>query len=685
MNLPSAPPANPLLESWTAPFGVPPFAAIRPEHYPPAFEAAIRAHNAEIDAIASNPDDPTFTNTLEALERAGETLTHLSRLFSNLCGSDTSDALQALERVWSPKFAAHYTGITTNTALFKRLDTLFRNKGRLGLAAEQMRLLEKIHQRFVRAGARLEGEARQRYQELSQTRARLTTAFGQNVLADEQAYALVLSNESDRAGLPPFVLDAANAAAAERGLSGTCAITLSRSLIEPFLTFSARRDLREQAWRAWVARGSNGGATDNRRIIADLVALRIEIARLLGHETYAGYALDNSMAKTPAAVRELLDCVWPPALQRAQQELGQLQAMAASDGADITIEPWDWRYYAEKVRAARFEFDESEIKPYLPLGQMIAAAFHTANRLFGLVFKERTDLPVYHPDVRVFEVSDAQGNPVGLFYGDYLARASKRSGAWMSAFRGQHRLDTGSRPVIVNVMNFAQGAPGEPTLLSFDDARTLFPEFGHALHGLLSDVTYPSLAGTAVVRDFVELPSQLFEHWLETPETLTRFARHVKTGAPMPAALIAKLRAARAFNQGYDTVSFLGSAIVDMDFHTLARADTLDPLAFEAATMARIGMPDAIGMRHHSTHFQHIFSGGYSAGYYSYLWSEVLDADAFAAFTEAGDVFDPATADKLKRYVYAAGGTRDEAAAYTLFRGRLPTVDGLLKKRGLLT
>jgi peptidyl-dipeptidase Dcp len=675
--------SNPLLSAWTTPFETPPFDLIKVEHFAPAFEAAIKAHSAEIDAIADNTDAPTFTNTIEAMERAGDALIKPSGVFWNLSGSDTNDALQALEREWSPKFAAHYTNISTNAALFTRIDTLFAAKDSLGLNAEQLRLLEKTHKGFVRSGAKLKGAAKERYKELSQTRAKLTTQFGQNVLADEKAYALVLDGEKDLVGLPPFLRDASAGAADERGQKGHHVITLSRSLIEPFLTFSTRRDLREQAWRAWVARGEGGGTNDNREGIANLVKLRVETANLLGHKTYADYALDESMAKTPARVRELLDRVWTPGVARARNELAKLQAMAASQGDNIKIEPWDWRYYAEKVRGAEFDLDEAEIKQYLPLDRMIEAAFYTATQLFGVTFKERTDVPVYHPDVRAFEVSDNTGQHVGLFYGDYFARPSKRSGAWMSAYRRQDKLDGGTRPIIVNVMNFAKGQPGEPTLLSFDDARTLFHEFGHGLHGLLSDVTYPSLACTSVVRDFVELPSQLFEHWLGTPEIMTRFARHATTGDVMPDALMANLKAARTFNQGFETVAFLGSAIVDMDFHTLETAETLDPMALEAATLARIGMPPEVGMRHRATHFQHIFSGGYSAGYYSYLWSEVLDADAFTAFEETGNVFDPTTADKLKRFVYSAGGTRKEDEAYTLFRGKMPSVDGLLKKRGL--
>lgn len=675
--------ANPLLDTWTTPFEAPPFALIKPGQFAPAFTAALAAHNSEIDAIASDTSAPTFANTIDALEKAGDLLDRVSSVFWNLTGSHTNDELQALEREWSPRFAAHYAGISTNAALFQRIDTLFAAKDSLGLTAEQLRVLEKTHRAFVRSGAKLQGAARERYQALSQTRAKLTTAFGQNVLADEKSYALVLETEADLAGLPGFLREAASGAAEERGHKGRHVITLSRSLIEPFLTFSTRRDLREQAWKAWTGRGDGGGATDNRQTITDLVKLRIEVANLLDHKTYADYALEETMAKTPARVRELLDRVWVPGVARARSELAKLQAMAAKDGTNVKIEPWDWRYFAEKVRATEFDLDEAEIKPYLSLDQMIKAAFFTATRLFGVTFTERKDVPVYHPDVRAFEVKDSQGRHVGLFLGDYFARPSKRSGAWMSAYRRQEKLSGDIRPIIVNVINFAKGAAGEPTLLSFDDARTLFHEFGHGLHGLLSDVTYPSLAGTSVVRDFVELPSQLFEHWLGTPEILTAFARHASSGAPMPDALMAKLKAARTFNQGFETVAFLGSAIVDMDFHSLETADGLDPKAFEAATLARIGMPQEVGMRHRSTHFQHIFSGGYSAGYYSYLWSEVLDADAFAAFEEAGDVFDGQVAAKLKRYVYAAGGLRKEDEAYIAFRGRLPSVDGLLKKRGL--
>ena len=591
-------------------------------------------------------------------------------MFWNLSGSHTNDALQALEREWSPRFAAHYTAITTNSALFKRVDDLFAARDGLSLDAEQMRVLEKTHKSFVRSGARLEGAAKERYKELSQQRAKLTTTVRpERSRRREGIHAGARRARPISPGCRPSCSrrrPARRRSVAAKGARRHPVAFADRAvpdLLDP--ARSARAGLEGVG-----ARGESGGATDNRQTIADLVRLRIEVANLLGHKTYADFVLDESMAKTPARVRELLDRVWTPGVARAREELGRLQAMAAEEGANIAIEPWDWRFYAEKVRAAEYDLDEAAIKPYLPLDRMIEAAFFTATQLFGVTFSERKDVPVYHPDVRAFEVKDAEGRHVGLFYGDYYARPSKRSGAWMSNYRRQDKLDGGRRPIIVNVMNFAKGSSGDPTLLSFDDARTLFHEFGHGLHGLLSDVTYPSIACTSVVRDFVELPSQLFEHWLATPEIMGRFARHAKTGEAMPQALMDKLKAARTFNQGFETVAFLGSAIVDMDFHTMEDADDLDPLALEAATLARIGMPREVGMRHRSTHFQHIFSGGYSAGYYSYLWSEVLDADAFAAFEETGNVFDPEMADKLKRYVYSAGGLRKEDEAYTLFRGR---------------
>lgn len=674
--------ANPLLAHWPTPFGIPPFAEIAPEHFRPAFDQALGQHRAEIDRIAADPAEPTFANTIVALENAGRALDRVSAVFWNLASAHTNEALQAIEREMSPKLAQHWNFITSNAALFARIEAVFRSDEAATLNAEQKRVLERTHLAFVRAGAKLGPDEKKRLGEILERLATLGTQFSQNVLADEKAYELPLGEE-DLAGLPEFIVAAARRAAEERGSAASHVITLSRSLIEPFLTFSPRRDLREQAFKAWASRGENGGATDNRAIISEMLTLRRERARLLGYETFADYKLDNTMAKSAANVRSLLEEVWPAARARAEREREKLQDIAQAEGANITIEPWDWRYYAEKLRKAEFDLDETEVKPYLPLDSVIEAAFFTAGRLFGLSFSERTELALYHPDVRAFEVTDSKGEHVGLFLGDYFARPSKRSGAWKSAYRRQERLGGDIRPIVVNVMNFAKGNGDAPALLSFDDARTLFHEFGHALHGLLSNVTYPSISGTSVARDFVELPSQLFENWLLTPEILSRFARHYRTDELMPASMIEKLRAASTFNQGFATVEYLSSAIVDIDFHSFAY-DGQEPVAFERAVLDRIGMPREIVMRHRTPHFSHIFSGdGYSAGYYSYMWSEVLDADAFAAFEEAGDIFDPATAERLKRFIYSAGGLRKEDEAYVAFRGRLPSITGLLKKRGL--
>ena len=673
---------NPLLEDFKTQFHLPPFAAARPEHFPEALEIARARHLEEIECIVGNPEPPSFDNTIVALERAGKLLGRVARIFWNLTGAHTSDALQAVEREEAPKMAAHQSKITANAVLFGRVDTLFKQRELLGLTSEQRRLVEKTHLGFVRSGAALDSQGKARMAEIMQRLAELGTRFSQNVLADERAFVLPLPNEEDRAGLPNYLVDAAAAAARERGSEASHVVTLSRSLIEPFLTYSSRRDLREQAFRAWVSRGENHGLTDNRAIIAETLRLRAERARLLGYESFAAYKLDNSMAKTPEKVRELLETVWTPAKAKAEQERERLARRAREEGANIDIEAWDWRHYAEKVRAADYGIDEAEIKAYLPLDRIVDAAFATANRLFGLRFSEIKGLELYHPDVRAFEVIGADGHFMGLFLGDYFARASKRSGAWMSAYRGQSKLDEEERPIIVNVCNFAKAPEGKQTLLSFDDARTLFHEFGHALHGLMSDVTYPTLAGTSVVRDFVELPSQLYEHWLLTPEILGDFARHHETDEPMPKALIERISAARTFNQGFATVEYLASAIVDIDVHDAV--PPLDPMAEEAATLERIGMPRSMVMRHRTPHFTHIYSGdGYASGYYSYLWSEVLDADAFLAFEEAGNVFDRQTAERLAKYVYSAGSSREEGEAYALFRGREPTVEGLLRKRGL--
>ncbi len=676
---------NPLLAPWTTPFGLPPFASIGAEHFAPAFEAGLAEHLADIEAIKRTAGPVTFANTIEAMERSGRTLERVASVFFNLTGADSTPALRAIEREMSPRLAAHSARIMLDGDLFRRIDDLFSRSASLGLTDEQARVLERTHTRFVRAGAKLDATAKARVAEISQRLAALGVKFSQNVLADEQAWRLVLSSEADLAGLSDSQKAAAKEAARAAGLDGKSVITLARSSVEPFLQSSARRDLREEAFKAWATRGENGGETDNRAIIAETVRLRGEHAGLLGYATFADYRLADGMAKSVGAARTLLETVWDKAVRRAAEERAQLEEEARREGGNHPVEPWDWRYYAEKVRRRRYDLDDGEIKPYLQLDRMIAAAFETAGQLFGLTFTEQPDAPRYHADVRVWEVREKGGRHVGVFLGDYHARPSKRSGAWMSSYRRQSRIDGDERPIVVNVMSFAKGAPGEPTLLSLDDARTLFHEFGHGLHGLLSDVTYPSIAGTAVSRDFVELPSQLYEHWLLTPAILKRFATHAKTGEAMPPALLERIKAARNFNQGFATVEYVACALVDLDIHSRDPAG-LDVDGFEKEALARLGMPQGIVLRHRLPHFQHLFSGGgYAAGYYSYMWSEVMDADAFAAFEETGDVFDAALAERLKANIYAAGNRRDPAEAYVAFRGRLPTPEALIEKRGLAT
>ena len=674
---------NPLLEPWTGPFEAPPFERIEPGHFRPAFDAALKQVRGEIDAIAKNPDKPTFANTIEALERSGRNLDRVAGVFFNLAGAATNDELQAVEREIAPVLARLSSDTYLNDALFKRVDALEAEEDKLGLSAEQRRVLERYHLKFTRAGAGLPPEAKARLAAIGERLATLAAQFGQNVLADEKAWLMLLGGD-DLDGLPDFFVASAARVATERGHADKHAVTLSRSSIEPFLQFSARRDLREAAFRAWAARGENGGASDNRAIAAEMVRLRAERARLLGYEslrpTTTGLA-DTTTAK-PRAALDLLESVWTPGVSSALKEGEALQAIVADEGGNFKVAPWDWRYLAEKRRKAEFDFDEGELKPHLQLDRIIDAAFYVANRLFGLNFEERSDLKLYDPDVRAWTVSGRDGSPVALFIGDYFARPSKRSGAWMSNFRGQRKLDGPQLPIVVNVMNFAKGGEGEASLLSLADARTLFHEFGHALHGMLSDVTYPLISGTHVAGDFVEFPSQLYEHWIKEPDMLRRFALHYKTGESIPEALIGKLLDARRFNQGWATVEYTASALVDLKLHLDPSPADVDVVAFERQELARLGMPNAIAARHRTPHFQHVFSGGYSAAYYSYLWSEVLDADGFEAFEEAGDIFDPAVAKRLHDFVYAAGGSRDYDAAYRGFRGRPPSPEALFRKRG---
>jgi peptidyl-dipeptidase Dcp len=680
-------PLNTALTDWNGLHGLPRFDAIEDQDFAPAFEAAFASHDAEIDAVAKDPAEPSFENTIVALELAGDDLSRISSLFWNKAGAHSNDAIQALERDIAPKMSRHYSKISMNAALFKRIDALWDAKDTLGLTLEQSRVLERHWKGFVKSGAKLPKPEQERLAAISEELAGLGANFGQNVLADEKGWALILSDEADLVGLPDFLREAMASVATARGEDGKFAVTLSRSIIEPFLAMSERRDLREQAFKAWTSRGANGGDSDNREIVRKTLALRSEKAGMLGYANYAAYKLDNTMAKTPDAVNGLLKQVWGKALAKAKQEESDLAALIAAEGKNHEVMPWDWRHYAEKLRAQKFDFSEAELKPYFQLDKIIEACFDVAERLFGIRAVEVKGVAAYHPDVRTFEIRGASGKLTALFLGDYFARPSKRSGAWMSSFQSQHKLTLkngaqGEIPIIYNVCNFAKPGEGKPALLSIDDALTLFHEFGHALHGMLSDVTYPTVSGTSVSRDFVELPSQLYEHWLIEPEILMTYAVHYQTGEPMPQALLDKVLAARTFNAGFATVEFTSSALVDMAFHT--RDAVEDPMAVQKEVLTELGLPPSLVMRHATPHFQHVFAGdGYSAGYYSYMWSEVLDADAFAAFKEAGNAFDPEMARKLKDNIYSVGGSIDPEDAYTAFRGRLPSPEAMLAKKGL--
>ncbi|GAB4383356.1 M3 family metallopeptidase [Albidovulum sp.] len=669
---------NPLLQPWDGAFGLPPFAAIRDDDFEPAFDAALAGARREVEAIAVNPEAPDFGNTIEALDLAGAQLERVSRLFSLLVSTDSTPAREALQRRLAPRLAAHESAVLMDARLLERIETLWAGRDRLALTAEQARVLLLYRRMFRRAGAALDAAGRQRMAGIRERLAVLSTAFAQNLLADERGWMLPLS-AADLEGLPDFLRAATRAAAQERGLEGHV-LTLSRSLVEPFLQHSPRRDLRRRVHEAFAARGAGGGETDNRALVAEILRLREERARLLGYENFAAYKLEPEMARKPQAVRDLLGAVWEPARRRALADAELLTRMMRADGINGELEPWDWRYYAECRRRQEHALDEAAIKPHFALEAMIGAAFDCAHRLFGLDFTP-LDLPLHHPDARAWEVTRG-GRHMAVFIADHFARAAKRSGAWCSALRSQRRLGGDQRPIVLNVCNFARPAEGAPALLSWDEARTLFHEFGHALHHILSDVTYGLVSGTSVARDFVELPSQLFEHWLEVPDVLDTHARHVETGAAIPGPLRDRLLAAATHDQGFATVEYVASALVDLAFHE--RPAPADPMAVEAAVLAEIGMPHAIGMRHATPHFAHVFAGdGYASGYYSYMWSEVLDADAFEAFREAGNPFDPETARRLERHVLAAGGTAEPEALYLAFRGRMPGVGALLRGRGL--
>lgn len=675
---------NPFFETWTTPFGAPPLDRIAPEHFVPAFDAAMAEQLDAVAAIAADPAPASFENTMAPLERSGRAYARVRLVFDNLSGSASNDALQDVERIMSPRFAQHADAIRLNGALFARIADLHARRDALGLAPDQIRLIETYHRDYVHAGAPLDETKKAALKQLNEQLATLGTDFRLKVLKDTDSFALILDTEADLAGLPDFVIEAAAEEAKARGHEGKWAITLQRPSIEPFVSFSSRRDLREIAYNAWIRRGDNANGEDTNALIGQILTLRQQRAVLMGYANHAAFALDGRMAKTPQAARELMDRVWGPARARAIRERGDLQALLEAEGANHKLAAWDWRYYAEKQRKKLYDFDAAMLKPYLQLEKFIEAQFACATRLYDVTFHERHDIPVYAPEVRVWEMKK-DGETRALFYGDYVARPGKSSGAWMSNFRDQEAMDGRVIPIVCNNMNLNKPAPGKPLLLSWDDAGTLFHEFGHGLHGLMSNVTYPYLQGTAVPLDFVEFPSQVYEHWLEQPEVLREFAVHCDTGEPMPTAMLDKLLQSQTFNQGFGTVEFLSAAQFDMDIHTRTDFTGFDVHAAEAETRARLGVPEEIALRHRPQHFLHLFDGDhYSAGYYAYLWSEVLDADGFDAFKEAGDIFDPATAARLLDYVLSAGNTRDPAEAYRLFRGRDPEVTPLLRERGLL-
>ncbi len=676
---------NPLLFPFTTPFGVPPFDRIRAEHFMPAFERTMADQKREIDLLVANHDAPTFANTLEGLERSGALLKQVNAVFSNLNASNTSPELQQIAKDVAPLLAKHGDDIALNAGLFARIKAVYDSRAGLTLTPEQSRLLDKTYKDFVRGGANLPPDKQARFRAINEELSVLTVKFGENILKENNAFELVIDKEAELAGLPPAVVAGAADAAKERGKPGLWVFTLQKPSLIPFLTYSERRDLRQKMFTGYIMRGNNGNELDNKSNAVKIAALRLERANLLGYKTHAAYVLEENMAKTPEAVYAFLGKIWQPALARAKSEAAEMQQLIRKDGKNFKLAPWDWWFYAERLRKAKYDLDDSALRPYFELESVRNGAFTVANKLYGITFTERTDIPKYNDDVRVFEVKDADGSHLGILYVDYYPRANKEGGAWMSNYRDQSMQEGKDiRPVIVNNGNFSKPTGGQPALISFEEATTLFHEFGHALHGLLTRCTYESLSGTNVPRDFVELCSQVMENWATDPQVLKMYAKHYKTGEPIPDALIEKINKSRFFNQGFETVEYLAASFLDMDWHTIAEAKVIDPLAFEAASMARIGLISEIVSRYRTTYFSHIFSSssGYSAGYYSYIWAAVLDSDAFEAFKETS-LFDQATAKSFRTNILEKGGSEDPMVLYKRFRGREPRIEPLLKKRGL--
>ncbi len=674
---------NPFFEDYDAPFGIPPFDQITDEHYGPAFEKGMAEHLAEIEAIANNPEPATIENTLVALDQSGKLLDRVSSVFFNLSSSDTNETIEDLELEYSPRLSAHNDAIVLNEKLFERVNAVWEMRTRIRVERETLKLMEETFKKFKRGGALLSAEDKKRVTEINAELASLDVKFGQNLLAETKDFKLVIDNVEDLAGLPDSSIAAAAEAAESAEMQGKWVFTTDRSSMYPFLTYSPNREFREQIYNAYIARADNDNEHDNKLIVARTAALRAERAQLLGYPTHAHYVLEETMAKTPEKVYELLNKVWEPAVARAKTEVVEMQKIVDDEGGDFKIAGYDWWYYAEKVREEKYAFEEEALKPYFPLDACREGVFDVATKLFGVTFHEINDVPLYHEDAQAFEVKDADGTHLGVFICDYYTRESKRGGAWMSNFREQSNTGESIRPIVVNVCNFPPPVDGEPSLLTFDQVTTLFHEFGHALHGLLSQVKYKSLAGTNVPRDYVEFPAQLLEHWAGEPEVLKNFAKHFETGEVIPEELIKKVLKAAKFNQGFKNTEYLAAAFLDMDWHTQTNPQERDTNAFEKESLERIGLIPEIESRYRSTQFQHIFSGGYSSGYYSYLWSAVLDSDGFDAFKQSGDLFDPELAAKYRKNILETGGTDEGMNLYKAFRGAEPSIDALLKDRGL--
>ena len=685
---------NPFFQEWNTPYEVPPFLDIKDEHYMPAYEQGMKENLEEIDVIVNNPEAPTFANTIEELERTGQLLSKVGRVFSNLASSNTNPKLQELQRELSPMLSAHYDKISLNEGLFNRVDAIWQNRENLDLTKEQTKLLNDTRKGFVRSGALLSEDQKERISEINSKISGLSTSFGQNLLAETNGFELILE-ASDLEGLSDGVIAAAADAASQKmdaaesdeekdKYKDKYVFTPHRSSMYPFLTESTRRDLREKLYNSYVMRGDNNNDTDNKEIAAQIAKLRAERAQIMGYKTHAHFILDDNMLKTPEEVYDLLYKLWKPAVKRAKVEVADMQAVADSEGNDFKVAAWDWWHYSEKVRKEKYDLDESAIKPYLSLDNVLQGVFNTTNKLWGLNFTEIFDIDLYHPDARIWEVTDKDGSHLGIFIGDYFTRSNKRGGAWMSSFKGQSNLDGRERPIVVNVCNFPAPVGDDPALLSFDNVVTLFHEFGHAMHGTLTDVKYGSMAGTSGPRDFIELPSQLLEHWASEPQVLKSFATHYETGEPIPDELIEKLLNASKFNQGFINTEYLAASLLDMDWHTISADDELkDANKFESESMKKVGLIGEIAPRYRTTYFAHIFSGGYSSGYYSYVHAAVLDSDAFEAFKEAGDVFDPDLSSKLRSSIYSMGSTEEAMDLFVEFRGRKPVIEPLLKVRGL--